>query len=54
MTANGSTQCWPLDEIDANELVEAAVQTIRLVDQFTESIIRFLDQQRPADRISAA
>ena len=55
MTVNGSTQCWPVDEIDVNELVEAAARTIHQVDQFTDSIIRFLDNcQRPIDRTDAA
>ena len=52
MAVNRATQQWPVDERDANELVEAATRTIHQVDQFTESIIRFLDNRQ--DRTDAA
>ncbi len=55
MTLNRATRQWPVDEIDLDDVPEAAARTIRQVDNFTEEVIRFLDnRQRPVDRTNVA
>jgi len=52
MAVNRATQQWPVDEIDSDDVPEAAARTIHQVDQFTEAIIHFLDNCQ--DRTDAA
>jgi hypothetical protein len=49
MALNRATQNWPTDEIyeaGGADLTEAVARATRLVDEFTDSIIRFLDNSR--------
>ena len=55
MAVNRANQQWPIDDFDADDVPEAAARTIFMVDQFTERIIRFLDnRERPLGRTNVA